>query len=84
MDLEDTVLLLFGNPEAGTQLMQENRTIAIDLPMKMLVWQDEEGQVRIAYNEPLYLSARHGVTEPREVLEAMENVLDDIARQAAG
>ena len=59
-DLADTQLLIFGNPKIGTPLMQCQRSVAIDLPQKMLAWQDDDGKVWLSYNDPLYLAERHG------------------------
>ncbi len=54
-------MLIFGNPKAGTPLMQAAPTIGLDLPMKVLVWQDAQGQVQVAWNSPDYLIQRHGL-----------------------
>lgn len=56
-------LLIFGNAKAGTPLMIASPTVAIDLPLKVLVWQDPEGKVWISYNAPEYLGKRHDVPE---------------------
>lgn len=56
-----TKLLIFGNPKAGTPLMVAAPSIAIDLPMKILVWEDSDGNVWISYNDPAYLQSRHGL-----------------------
>ncbi|MDA0267202.1 MAG: DUF302 domain-containing protein [Cyanobacteria bacterium] len=61
-ELRDTQVLIFGNPNVGTPLMQCSRTIGIDLPQKALIWQDEAEQVWLAYNDPQYLMARHSLT----------------------
>ena len=58
--LRPTELLIFGNPQGGTPLMECSQTAGIDLPLKALVWQDERGQIWLGYNEPSYLVARHG------------------------
>ena len=63
MQMRPTKLLIFGNPQAGTPLMVASPTIAIDLPLKILVWEDNGGQVRISYNSPAYLQTRHGLPE---------------------
>lgn len=63
MQLAPTTLVLFGNPKAGTSLMQCARTLAIDLPLKALVWKDDDGQTWFAYNDIDYLAERHGITE---------------------
>jgi uncharacterized protein (DUF302 family)/uncharacterized membrane protein YidH (DUF202 family) len=61
--MRPTKLLIFGNPAAGTPLMVASPTIAIDLPLKILVWEDNGSQVRISYNSPAYLQTRHGLPE---------------------
>jgi uncharacterized protein (DUF302 family) len=61
LELRPTEVLIFGNPKAGTPLMQAAPTIAIDLPLKVLVWQDDQGQVHVAWNGPDYLTQRHGL-----------------------
>ena len=61
MELRPTEVLIFGNPRAGTPLMQAVQTVGIDLPLKALVWQDEGGTTRLAYNDPQWLAQRHGV-----------------------
>ena len=60
MELRPTEVLIFGNPQAGTPLMQAVQTIGIDLPLKALVWQDESGAAWLAYNDPQWLAHRHG------------------------
>ena len=59
MPLRPTKLLIFGNPKAGTPLMQSNQTIGIDLPLKVLGWEDAEGKVWLTYNDPSWLARRH-------------------------
>ena len=54
-------MLLFGNPKAGTPLMQAVPAAGIDLPLKALVWEDAEGRTQIAYNDPQYIVRRHGL-----------------------
>jgi len=63
MKMPPTKLLIFGNPKAGTPLMLAAPSIAIDLPLKILVWQDAQGKVWISYNSPQYLKERHGLPE---------------------
>ncbi|MGC2398152.1 MAG: DUF302 domain-containing protein, partial [Acidobacteriaceae bacterium] len=67
MTMRPTKLLIFGNPKAGTPLMQAAPSIAIDLPLKILVAEDAEGKVRISYNSPEYLEKRHNL--PAELLQ---------------
>ena len=54
-------MLIFGNPKAGTPLMQTVPAAGLDLPLKALVWEDSEGHTQIAYNEPHYIIQRHGL-----------------------
>lgn len=61
-NLRPTELLIFGSPQGGTPLMECAQTVGIDLPLKALAWQDEKGQVWLAYNDPIYIAKRHGVT----------------------
>jgi uncharacterized protein (DUF302 family) len=67
MQMRPTKLLIFGNPKAGTPLMIASPSIAIDLPMKVLVWEDVDGKVWISYNSPAYLQARHSL--PQELVQ---------------
>jgi|GEM_PF-836347 len=76
--LPPTTLLLFGNPSLGTQLMNERRTVAIDLPQKILVFADEAGTT-VVYNDPAYLARRHGLTASDEVLDTIGGALDTLA-----
>jgi uncharacterized protein (DUF302 family) len=84
LELEPTRLVIFGNPAGGTRLMQCRRSMAIDLPMKMLIWRDGD-EVRIAYNSAEYLAERHDLGDcAAPVQEKMGQVLDGLARRAAG
>ena len=62
-----TKLLIFGNPKGGTPLMLAAPSVAIDLPLKILVWQDSQGKVWLSYNSPEYLQERHGL--PQDLLQ---------------
>ena len=59
LKMPNTKLLIFGSPKAGTPLMQAAPTLAIDLPLKALVWEDVEGHIWLTYNDPAYLQQRH-------------------------
>jgi uncharacterized protein (DUF302 family) len=63
MKMHPAKLVIFGNPKVGTPLMVAAPTLAIDLPLKALVWEDEGGKVWVSYNSPEYLQQRHGVPE---------------------
>ena len=78
--LRPTLLLIFGNPRAGTLLMQQTQSIGIDLPLKMLVWQDDKHQTWLAYNDPHALAARHAVAAD-SVIDAMNHLMAEIARK---
>jgi uncharacterized protein (DUF302 family) len=63
LQMQPTKLLIFGNPKSGTPLMIASPSVAIDLPLKALVWQDDDGKVWLSYNSPNYLKARHAIPE---------------------
>jgi uncharacterized protein (DUF302 family) len=67
MTMRPTKLLVFGSPKAGTPLMLAAPSIAIDLPLKILVWDDDQGRTLVSYNSPQYLQRRHGL--PQELLQ---------------
>lgn len=83
LELAPTELLIFGNPKLGTPLMQENQTMGIDLPMKILTWQDASGKVWMAFSDPDDLKSRHGVKTHDEIFVKMRKALEGLA-QAAG
>ena len=78
LTMRPMILLLFGNPKGGTPLMQTYPTLAIDLPLKALVWEDADGKVWVSTNTPDYLQRRHGLAEtpfaavPGLLAEALE------------
>jgi uncharacterized protein (DUF302 family) len=80
MKMRPTKLLVFGSPKAGTPLMLATPTIAIDLPLKILVWEDAMGKVWLSYNSPEYLKQRHGL--PQEFLPNI-SVVQALATKAA-
>lgn len=82
LDLRPTWLVIFGNPNAGTPLMNAAQSVAIDLPQKMLIWEDENGDVFVAYNSPYYLKARHSVEGQDELLTNIGEALDGLAKAA--
>ena len=79
LDLQPTTLFLFGNPQIGTQLMQRSQTTGIDLPMKMLVWEDDDGTVNVTYNDPEWIAERHDVDAPGMVIDQVSNALESLA-----
>jgi uncharacterized protein (DUF302 family) len=82
MQLRPTELVMFGNATGGTPLMQEVQTAGIDLPLKLLVFEDAAGKTWIAYNEPEWIAARHGVTSAAGPIAAMSALLATLARTA--
>ena len=83
MKLNPTQLLIFGNPKLGTPLMQSNQTIGIDLPLKVLAWQDNAGKVWVGYNEPSELTKRHGIENRDDVAGKISGVLKQLVGEAA-
>lgn len=82
LELPPTSVLVFGNPDVGTGLMQARRTVAIDLPQKMLVW-EEGGRVKLAYNDPMWLARRHQLPGEDATLEKVSELLRALAVEAA-
>ena len=80
IEMRPTKLLIFGNPKAGTPLMIASPGIALDLPLKILVWENAEGHVQISYNAAAYLGARHAL--PTELLRNIQ-VVEALSAKAA-
>jgi len=80
MKMAPTKLLIFGNPKGGTPLMLAAPSVAIDLPLKILVWEDGQGRVWLSYNSPEYLQERHGL--PQDLLQNIA-VVGSLAAKAA-
>lgn len=81
MHLRPTRLLVFGNPRAGTPLLAAAPTAGIDLPLKVLIWEDAQGRVTVGYNSPAWIGARHGVPDE---LRARLQPVEQLAAIAAG
>ena len=80
LEMRPTKLLIFGNPKAGTPLMVASPSAAIDLPLKLLVWEDDEGKTWVTYNSPKYLLDRHAL--PPDLIGNIA-VIEAIAANAA-
>jgi uncharacterized protein (DUF302 family)/uncharacterized membrane protein YidH (DUF202 family) len=80
MKMRPTKLLIFGSPKGGTPVMLAAPGIAIDLPLKILIWEESQGKVWVSYNSPAYLQERHGV--PQELLQNVA-VVETLATKAA-
>ena len=82
MALRPTELLIFGNAKGGTPLMQAQQTIGIDLPLKALAFEDAAGKAWLAYNDPAWLTGRHGGTRT-EATDRLGGVLAAVTKAAA-
>jgi uncharacterized protein (DUF302 family) len=83
--LQPTELIIFGNARGGTPLMQAARTIGVDLPLRVLVWQDAERDTWLAYNDPRWLVKRHGLGDAAgEAVVAMGSRLRALVAVATG
>ncbi len=81
LTLRPTVLFIFGNAKGGTPLMQAAQTAGIDLPLKVLVWQDDKGVTQVSYNDPAWIAKRHGA-ENDQVVNALTGALHAIVQKA--
>jgi uncharacterized protein (DUF302 family) len=83
LELENEQVILFGNPRSGTPLMQDDRRIGIELPLRILVWQ-EGAEVRIGYRDPRELSDTYDVRAHETTLDQMATLLEALTTEAAG
>lgn len=82
-ELRPTELLVFGNPQGGTPLMQCAQTAGIDLPLKALSWQDASGQTWLGYNDPAYLAKRHDLGSAcAAAVEAISKAMNGLVQAA--
>ena len=85
LKLRPTEVLIFGNARGGTPLMQARQTIGIDLPLKVLAWEDAQGKAWLTYNDPRFLAQRHGLgAEVDGVVTALTAALAKLTQAAAG
>ncbi|MBL9162455.1 MAG: serine hydrolase [Planctomycetaceae bacterium] len=82
LELPPTEVLIFGNPAVGTQLMQSRRSVALDLPLRVAVWEEADGTVWTGYHDVAGLAAQHGIGDRDEVVAAMQAGLEALLRQA--
>ena len=80
--LKPTQLLIFGNPKLGTPLMQSNRRIGLELPMKVLAWEDDGGQVWLAYVKPDVLKSAYPVSGRDDIFKEMAQALEKLTDEA--
>jgi uncharacterized protein (DUF302 family) len=83
LDMKPTEVLMFGNPKLGTPLMLANPHAAIDLPMRVLAWEDKDGKVWVGYIKPDALKARHALAGVDEQLKMMAGALEVLTKSAA-
>ncbi len=84
LELLPTTVFLFGNPQAGTPLMQAAPTFGLDLPQRMLVWENEDGDVFVTWRDPAVLAAEHGLAPDQAPLPNISSLLEALATTAAG
>ena len=82
LPLRPTQVLIFGNPQAGTPLMQSRQTIGLDLPLRVLVWEDAAGKVWLTYRRPGLLAQFHHVAGHEKTVKALDDGLAALARAA--
>jgi uncharacterized protein (DUF302 family) len=86
LEMRARTVIIFGNPRGGTPPMTKSATLAIDLPMKALVWQDEQNKVWLTYNSSEYgakeIYPRHGLTVPGDAAKMLEKFLADVSDQS--
>ncbi len=83
IELRDTELVIFGNPKAGSPLMKCQQTVALDLPQKALIWQDEQAKVWISYYDPSYLAQRHNIVACEKIIAKISDILASVTKDAA-
>lgn len=81
-ELRPTELLVFGNPQGGTPLIECTQSAGIDLPLKALAWQDGSGQVWLGYNDPQFIANRHEGKDCGAVTQNLRKALDGLAQEA--
>ena len=83
LPLRPTELVIFGNPQGGTPLMQDQQSVGIDLPLKALVWEDSDNKTWLIYNDPNWIAQRHSLgTTSTPAVKAMTGLLNAIAQEA--
>jgi|SRR6185312_2213161 len=83
LSLRGTVVLIFGNAQAGTPLMLRDQEVGIDLPLKILVWDDAKGVAHVSYNAPAWIAERHGIVGMEAVLAVLQRALANVVKGTA-
>jgi uncharacterized protein (DUF302 family) len=81
MELAPTELLIFGNPKGGTPLMQCQQVLGLELPLKVLAWEQAPNEVMLSYTDPAFLATRYQVTECDEVIATISKALEGIVQE---
>ncbi len=84
LELRATELVIFGNPKVGTLLMQAEQTAGLDLPLKILIFEDEQGSTWVSYDEMEVIKAKRAINDRDELLQKMNGALANLAAYAAG
>lgn len=82
LQLLPSEVIIFGNPLTGTPLMQSTPTLALELPLKLLVWSDASGATNVSYNQPDWLAERYGLTGHASTLNLMTDMIESVIAQA--
>jgi uncharacterized protein (DUF302 family) len=81
-ELRPTVLIIFGSPAVGTPLIQAQQTMGLALPLKILVWQDADNKVWVAYEKPSDMAAAHGLPADHPVIKRVTGAIDGLTNAA--
>lgn len=84
LELRPTELLIFGNPKLGTLPMQQAQTVGVDLPLRVLAWEDEAGVTHVSYTDPAAMMARHGVAPDAPFVAKIAGALEKLTGKATG
>lgn len=84
IDIQPSVVFIFGNPKIGSKLMQCQPSVAIDLPQKIHILEDKNGDVSLSYNDPEYLKSRHNLVGCDKLIPKIQGVLERLSHTAGG
>jgi uncharacterized protein (DUF302 family) len=84
LELAAEAVVVFGNPRAGTPLMQSDPRVGVELPLRVLIWEDSDDGALLGYNDPRELAARYDVGQHHATLETMSGLLAELVTEAAG
>jgi uncharacterized protein (DUF302 family) len=83
VSLPPTRLILFSDPQRNARLLQSTRTVGLDLPQKLLIWQEAAGQVFVSYEDPAWIAERHGIDDEPQVIDQMTRTLELVVSSVA-